>query len=371
MMKKTFKKVLATVLSATMVMSMATVSFAADPSTTAGSAHIFYNEVENVIVPSGFTVGLNPQGYEFTMPDTTTSSAQVMATTMGIVNKSTRAKTVTVKLVAQVSGTSGEGIEFKTSEADVEGEQDDLFVYLSAQPLSSGESVKIKTPSAVSPAVISTGNAIAANLGDVAAETTSAGAVSITTATDTALTFKLDAVEYALKAGQNLNLAELDANDLGTKFDVSEITDNSVTAFKITGALNDKAHWDQIGTATIQITPTYKVEDATGDEETVSGTANLVAGGSSTGSNQPAITGGKIENGKLVISESSAVITFSSNVTKLEMANDGSTYSVVGNSPNFVMSGKTVTVVKSKWDEKASGAKLRVTTADGTVVLTK
>ena len=100
-MRKIFKTVAAVALSATMALASYVPTFAADPVEPiegAGTGAIYAFAVEEYVIPTSVAFALNPQGLDILAhaDDEETTNSQIIALPVGIVNKSTRAKVVSV-----------------------------------------------------------------------------------------------------------------------------------------------------------------------------------------------------------------------------------------------------------------------------------
>lgn len=162
----------------------------------------------------------------------------------------------------------------------------------------------------------------------------------------------------------NFELVPTNSND-GYEYKLkSTLVDSwDSTTVQLTGKTNEKDVPDE-GITAPEISLTWSVAK----HESTSG-----AGGAST----PAYTvaGATISSNKITPASGAAntVITFSSNVTKIEYANDGTTYVEIGSSStNVTKDGKKLTIVNSYLNGKAAVFKLKITLADGkTEIFTK
>ena len=308
-MRKTMKKTLATTMAMAMVLAMPCVASAADPSSDAATTPIFTNEVESVIVPTSLTVALNPQELTVKVGDTT-STAQVLSKTVGIVNKSSRAKDVKVKLaVADASGK----VTFKDSSSAVTSDKlTDYFIYLEATPASAANSIK-KNGAAIDASIA------AADLAGLTQTNASTG-VKLSKG-DNEIAFKLGKATYKFKANGEVVFGTSTSNDVSDQYEIDTLGSDGYTSFVFTGALNKNAKWTDMGTNQIVITPTYTISDVTGSEEAVTGTAGQIK--TTPAVVLPNFTASTTTKG--VITYNKAAVT---SITKIEMTNANGTFDV-------------------------------------------
>lgn len=264
------KKMLAAILSATMVMSMSMTAFASgsDPTTGGSSeppkveadAPIYAYDVVQVIVPTEFKVAFNPGKLEVTTGSGASdkSSDQIVSKNYGIVNKSTRNKVVSVSLKVEDANTDSDGngkINFvdTAAKATTPDDVEDYAVYLTVIPAKDG------TIQANSKAVDK--DTAAADLGNVTMTEAAADDAITLNAGDNEIAFVLDQATYALKSGSKLDLDNQTANNVSSLYEVSALGTNGATAFTFGGAMNDKAKWEAL-TGGIKITAVYTNETA-------------------------------------------------------------------------------------------------------------
>ncbi len=260
---KNLKRVLAGCLSAGLVvMSMPVSAFAADG--TEGTAPIYSFDIVNVIVPTEFTTAINPDGLEVKVGDTT-STDQVISQKYGIVNKSSKAKLVTVALKAEDLNT--DKIDFKTSEDDVTAaEKDSYAIYLAAVPANdTGVSTLADGTTAIDK------DTTAAALNDVAM-TSSTQKVALGT-TETELGLYLEAATYEPIEGSEVTLGNTENNDVTANYELTDI--GGVSAFTFTGKANINTSWTALPSG-VKISAVYSTETPDAVPEIVEGTNAMV-----------------------------------------------------------------------------------------------
>lgn len=289
---RNMKKVLAAVLSTTMVVGMSMTVFAAPGEVTspttptnpiAGggsiSAPIYSYDITHVVVPTSYGVAFNPDGLEITVSSATSpteaTTSTVASKNYGIVNKSSKNKLVKVGL-SVTSTEATETIAFVPAAASAtNASKGEYKIFLEAIP---ADGTDIKVVSGTNPATAThttpTTATQPAALAHVKMEKASAGR-TVMQLGDNEITFMLGKASYALKPGESLDLENLNAstsNDVQSKFAATDIdTDRGVTGFTFGGAVNTKADWTKV-TGQIRITPTYTVETADDTAQIESGT---------------------------------------------------------------------------------------------------
>ena len=296
-MKSTFKKFLVATLSATMIMS--SMVFADNPfngdietnvtnsAQTGEEAPIYYRNVEKVVVPTNLTVALNPQELPVQVYGTdVTSSAQILSRTVGIVNKGTNDKKIKVELkLATVSSASS--VTFKDSKDEVTSATgaDEYFVYLEAVPAKSKVTSGVTTAAVSLVSGSSTTEAVTKDVSGAdlakayfeAADAATSAAVKLVSGGANALTFKLNAAAYVKSGSSVIDLDNDTTNNMSDKFKIDQLNPLGYTAFTITGAVNTRARWMDLGdNARIKITPVYTITDAFDEDEIIEGTAGVM-----------------------------------------------------------------------------------------------
>lgn len=270
---KNMKKVLAAVLSTTMVMGMSITTLANGEITSTGpttggsiTAPIYSYDTTNVVVPTSYGVALNPDGLNVkvsaTPSEATTST--VASKNYGIINKSSKDKLVKVGL-SVTSTEVTESVTFVDTAAEATGAaKGEYKIYLEVVPADN------------------TGVQIYDTQGTAGAPTTSTqpsalAHVKMTKATSTVpmklgeneVAFKLGKADYSLKDGASLDLEGTNTNnDVASLYEVTTLdTTAGVTGFTFDGAMNSNADWTKV-TGKVEITPTYTIE-TTDDTVTV------------------------------------------------------------------------------------------------------
>ena len=336
-MRKSLKNVVTLTLAAAMVLGSTMTAFADGGGTTGtGSSTGHVNtEILNVVYPTidgdatpfayimdserlirttgkykNASVTLTPNedsdtGVYFT---TSTSTFNNTSTALNVVNKSSMAVDVSATVKASVE--SGSTMVDLAESSDVSST--DLELYLG---LKVGDDEK----------------AVTADDGGVTATATVAGCPENYeyTSLDTGL------YSYAMK-------------------DTADDTKWAKTTISMTGAVSAVDNTDSKAAPTLAVTWTAAkaAASATGEDETSSYT----------------VTGATISDAGKITPASDAtntVITFNSNVSKIEFSNDGTAYTEFGAaSTNVVKSGKTLTILNSYINGKPAAFKLRVTLED-------
>lgn len=270
---KNMKKVLATVLSTTMVMGMSMTALAGEITSTSPTgggtitAPIFSYDITHVVVPTSYGVAFNPDGLNVTVSTATnptvTTTSTVASKNYGIINKSSKDKLVKVGL-SVTSTEARESVSFVDTAAEATGaEKGEYKIYLEVVP-ADGTDIQIYNASK------------SAEAPTTSTQPSSLAHVQMTKATSTVpmklgdneVAFKLGKAAYSLKADGSLNLEGGISNDVHDLYDVTALdTDKGVTGFTFDGAMNSKADWTKV-TGRIEITPTYTIE-TTDDSVTV------------------------------------------------------------------------------------------------------
>lgn len=290
MKRKNMKQVLATILSAAMVMGMSMAAMAAEgdssdsstPSTVADNtaeveAPIYSFDKTVVVVPTSLVVAFNPDELTVKTDATTgTSTAQVLSKNFGILNKSSKDKIVTVTL--QVEDLNDDKITFVDTAAKATGAAEGAYaVYLAAEPADTTE-VKVGSASADK-------DTAAAAIADVTMTAATANAVTLAEGNNT-MAFVLQKGTYAPVSGSEITLGSTNTNVVTDNLELTAVAGSGkgITAFTFTGALNKKADWSKLSSG-IKITAVYDFEttyeyDAltdTNDGSIASGTGALLS----------------------------------------------------------------------------------------------
>lgn len=270
---KNMKKVLAAVLSTTMVMGMSITTLANGEITSTGpttggsiTAPIYSYDTTNVVVPTSYGVALNPDGLNVTVSATPSeaTTSTVASKNYGIINKSSKDKLVKVGL-SVTSTEATESVTFVDTAAEATGAaKGEYKIYLEVVPAdATGVQVYDAAGSAGAPTTSTQPSALAH--------------VKMTKATSTVpmklgeneVAFKLGKADYSLKDGASLDLEGTNTNnDVASLYEVTTLdTTAGVTGFTFDGAMNSNADWTKV-TGKVEITPTYTIE-TTDDTVTV------------------------------------------------------------------------------------------------------
>lgn len=261
------KKILAVMLSASMVMGTA-MTVMADDTPVDVNAPIYSFDVTDVIVPTTYAVAFNPEGLTVKTEGTNTSTSQILSKNYGIVNKSNKDKLITVSLTVEDQNTNS-GITFVDTAQDVTDAQDGEYkIHLTAVPADATE-VKVGTASADK-------DTAAAALGNVAMTGATANAVTLK-AGENRVGFKLDKATYAPKSGSEVTLGGTTGNDVSSNYEISSLAaaGKGITAFTFGGEMNANADWFKLQSG-IKISVVYTNETAPSDATVISGTGAMV-----------------------------------------------------------------------------------------------
>lgn len=274
MKMRSMRKLLATTLSAAMVMGMSATVFAAPgdgsepPAGVDVTAPIYSYDLVNVVVPSAYAVAFNPDGLTVTVEGSTTSTDQIVSKNYGIVNKSTKDKLVTVKLTVADQNTNSD-IEFVDSEDKVTNAVKDTHViYLTAVPADATE-VQVGNNSADK-------DTAAAALGNVTMTKSTTQKVVLSPG-ENKIGFKLDKATYALKSGSSITLGTDTGNSVADKYEISALAGSGkgITAFTLDGKMNTNTDWTAV-TAGVKISVVYEWKTAESTDTVLTGTGAMV-----------------------------------------------------------------------------------------------
>lgn len=259
-----FKKALAFVLSATMVMGMSITGYAADQEVSV-DAPIYAYDVTNVIVPTNFLVAFNPNGLDVDKDGgTTIVQDQIVSKNYGIINKSTKDKVITVTL--NVEDLNEDKITFASDPADVtNAAADDYVVNLTVVP---ADTTEIKVGATPATADLTT---TAADLAD-ATMTPATGKEKVLVAGENDVDFLLSKADYQGK----IDLGTATGNNVASDFTISGLAaaGKGITAFSFGGTMNAKADWTKL-TKGIRITAVYSNDNAPDGAVAETGTGAL------------------------------------------------------------------------------------------------
>ena len=267
MKMKSINKILASVLSVSMLMGSAMPVLAAEGGVDV-DAPIYSLDIMNVIVPTSYAVAFNPEELPVKTGDSTTSNAQILSKTYGIINKSSKDKVITITLnVADQNANSG--ITFVDSAEEVTNAGDDEYkIHLTLIPAGTAK--------------VQVGGADA----DQSTDAEALNDVTMTPAADNAVTlksgenyigFKLEKAKWTPKSGSELTLGETNSNNVADSFEVTglAVDGKGITAFTFGGEMNTKANWSEL-TQGIKITVIYDNQNAASDLTVIEDTGAMV-----------------------------------------------------------------------------------------------
>lgn len=210
------------------------------------TAPIYSLNITNVVVPTNLGIAFNPNGAPITKKTGVTSTDQVVSLNYGILQKSSRDKTITVKFTVADENNQ---IVFATNEEQVKNAADDSYVlYLQAVP---GTGIKVDN---ATPTPATT----AAKLGDI--EMTEDKTHAITANTDS-FTFIMDKANYKV---ENIELgtgSDTVDNDISDKVTVTGLGSQcSNVGFTFTGSMNTNTDWSKLDKG-IKLSVSYDIED--------------------------------------------------------------------------------------------------------------
>lgn len=282
-----FKKVVAILCSATMIVAAPITAFAADtdPATsTAGDGNIVAYSFETLTVPTAVKVSFNPQGWDFTIRGTGDSAvkshSQIVSLNYGISSMATMNRKVTVSFAAEgTAGDDGGDVIFVDSEEQATAksaenadgaEFGEYKLYLAVAPAAAAVTKGYKADDASEVAFTvdsehksTVTSALLSDVNMTAAEGGLQAFMPGDNDGNTSIAYKLDKAVYELQDGAVLDFATTSA-DMASK--VQPKTLGSIVGFTFVGAMNTNADWTKAKLSAIKITPTYEVDDADGTE---------------------------------------------------------------------------------------------------------
>lgn len=279
---KNFKRVLAFLCSATLIVGSSVTAFATTPYTdpttsTAGAGNIIAYSVETVMVPTAIKVSFNPQKWAF-KPDpekTDTVTSQIVSLNYGIASMASMDRKVKISFAATGTTGTGETIEFVDSAEAATSK----YLESGAGTADYGEYKMYLAVAASTAKVAGSGtttfsvtngahNMTADLLGDVtmtAAEkglaVFSAGSENVA---DADIAYKLGKATYTLKANNN---PSFNTTQSGFAEMVEATGLGDIVGFTFTGAMNEAADWTKANLSAITIKPTYEFDEVDGTEE--------------------------------------------------------------------------------------------------------
>lgn len=278
-----FKKIIAVLCSATMIVAAPITAFAADPAISAGTGNIVAYSATTVTVPTAIKVSFNPQKWDIYLDaeDTTGTKAQIVSLNYAVSSMATMDRKIAVSFEASATGTPAEGkkaVEFvdsatkvapKTDENPDGAAHDELKIYLAV----AGGADKVTASRDNTAFAITNGvsNVTDELLADVTMTPATGGAQAFKTGeskTESAIAFKLGKGEYELKSDAH---PTFETTQTAFAEMVQPKTLGDIVGFTFTGAMNEDADWTKADLSAIAITPTYEIEEADGEETAVTG----------------------------------------------------------------------------------------------------
>lgn len=288
-----FKRVLAFLCSATLIVGSSVTAFAEDPAptsgttpatTTGGAGNIVAYSVETVTVPTAVKVSFNPQGWTFTKrgtgDDAVTSTDQIVSLNYGIASDATLDKKIKVSFTAvpaaNATGTKDVVFVDSAEEAQAKSESNtkgaapgEYKMYLAVAPSTAAVAAGYATDGTETAfEVDSTSKASTVTttlLGDVKMTAATVG-VQAFKDNKAEISYKLNKAVYELKDDAEITFA---TTDISNMFNTTTL--GSVVGFTFVGAMNPNVDWTKAKVSAIAITPVYEVEDADGTETTLTG----------------------------------------------------------------------------------------------------
>lgn len=240
-------------------------------------------EIIDVVVPTTYTLALNPYRLPIITGEDETTTEQIVSGNYGIVNKSSTDLVVTVSLT--VEDRSGEGLVFVDSAEEAEDAGMDVYaIYLAAVPADEGEILIGDGPV--------DGDVTAVSLRDVSMTGAAEQAVALH-AGDNQIAFKLTGAEYAWETGEGSTeeTAEEEMDREGEAvtqtgeqageereayvFQGLAAEGRGVTAYTFYGVMNPDAEWERLSGG-IRLSVVYSYQTAEGDEEIMEGTGTMI-----------------------------------------------------------------------------------------------
>ncbi|MCM1047771.1 MAG: MSCRAMM family adhesin SdrC [Clostridiales bacterium] len=206
-------------------------------------------EIINVVVPTSYTLALNPYGLSIKIGNNTISTEQVISGTYGIVNKSSTDQIVKVSLTVE-DRNGGELVFVDSAQEAAEAEENVYAIYLEVVPANE-EQILIDGEPADSEI---TGEA----LRKVDMTGAKEQAVPLHDGLNS-IAFKLSGAVY----NDDNELVELSPDGKG------------VSAYTFSGVMNSNAEWEKLSGG-IKLSVVYTYKTAAGDEEIIEGTGAMI-----------------------------------------------------------------------------------------------
>lgn len=274
-----FKKLVAILCSATMVLGAPITAFATEPTTTPGTGNIVAYSIDTVTVPTEMKVSFNPQGWTIYYDDTddTGTTKQIVSLNYAVSSMATMDRKFTVSFTASgTPGDTGSPVVFVNSADEVApktesnpngAELGEFKVYLAV----AGATDKVTESRDGTAFEISSGaaNITGALLADVTMTPATDGLEAFVANTDGAessIAFKLGKATYELKDDAHPSFDTTQTDFAGM---VQPATLGDIVGFTFTGAMNSNADWTKANLSAISIEPEYEFEDVDGTEEEV------------------------------------------------------------------------------------------------------
>ncbi|MCM1261882.1 MAG: hypothetical protein NC313_04100 [Butyrivibrio sp.] len=206
-------------------------------------------EIINVVVPTAYTLALNPYGLSIKVGNNTISTEQVISGTYGIVNKSSTDQIVKVSLTVE-DRNEGKLVFVDSAEEAADAEEDVYAIYLEVVPADE-EQILIDGEPADSEV---TGE----DLRKV--EMTAAKEQSVPLHEGlNSIAFKLAGAVY----NEDNEIVELSPDGKG------------VSAYTFSGAMNPNAEWERLSGG-VKLSVVYTYQTAEGDEDIIEGTGAMI-----------------------------------------------------------------------------------------------
>jgi hypothetical protein len=381
-----FKKIVAVLCSATMIVAAPITAFAEDPaptdpaSTTTGAGNIVAYSFETLTVPTAVKVSFNPQGWDFTLrgegDDAVTSDSQIVSLNYGISSMATMNRKVTVSFAAEGTASSGEGeVVFvdsaekataKTAENTDGAGFGEYKLYLAVAPSTAAVTKGYKADDA---------SEVAFEVDENHASTVTAALLSdvdMTAKATAAQTFMPGEDDANASIGYKLNKATYELTDdavidfTTTSADMADLvqpaTLGSIVGFTFVGAMNTNCDWTKAKLSAIKITPTYEVEDADGEE------TDYEDGGYNQITTEPAAPSSYVSANTISASSNSVTLSMPEGVTvtgaKLYKASALDTPITMVAGTNYTVADETFAVPANMLTAWGAGSKITIEYSD-------
>ncbi len=240
-------------------------SDAADDGAIMVPVPIYNYDIANVVIPTSYSVALNPYELPIKTKDGTVSSAQVVSQNYGIVNKSTRDKVVTATFTIEDEN-AGKIVFVGTKEEALNADKDTFAVYLSVVP-ADDTGIKIDGSDADKDTSDEALSNVTMNKAEDHAIVLSEG--------ESQISFKLSRAVYEFGGSEEIVLdSEENADEMPVLTGLAADS-GGITAFTFDGVMNPKADWSKL-TKGVRISVTYDYDNAVGDEKIVEGTGAII-----------------------------------------------------------------------------------------------